>query len=580
MRVLPQPPGLPDHRSADRFLLWLARAEWRSLAWAGVVNGAYKLCGVLMSAAIGATLDSDVVEGDPGSLLTWFGVFTALTLLSAALVPLCSRAMAFNWYTAAYRTAQVTIARSAALGPTLTRRLPSGEVVAVGTDDIDRLGDFYENFALVPAAVMTVGAVSALMLSSHVTFGLIVLVAVPVMMVGMVPLLRPFSRRQEHHRTRQAELTTRATDLVAGLRVLRGVGGERTVGDRYRDESQRVRAAGVRVGWMDAALQAVRELYPGLLLVGIVWYGARLALAGEITVGQLVAFYGYTGNLAVAVRYLMHASSLLISARVAAGRVVRVLSLEHDHPDPEHPAEAPAAPCDLRDPSSGVVVAAGRTTGVVCSDAAGATALAERLGRYRDEDGADALLVERETAREVRLRDLPLRDVRRRVLVAFNSAHLFSGRLREELSPDSGLSDDRLAAVVRAAYADDVVHQSPAGFEALLTERGREYSGGQQQRLRLARAFGLDPEILVLVEPASAVDAHSEAAIGERLAAERQGRTTALVTTSPLLLDHTDHVLFVDGGSVVAEGTHRDLLAAVPDYAATVLRTVSTGGKP
>jgi len=546
------------------------------------VTGVYRLCGVLMSAAVGATLDSGVVEGDPGSLLTWFGVLTALTLLSTLLVPLGNRAQSFNWYASAYRTVQVVIARSVALGPTLTRRLPSGEVVAVGTDDIDRLGDFYYESALIPASVMTVGAVSVLMLSSHTEFGLIVLVAVPVMMLGMVPLLRPLSRRQEHHRTRQAELTTRATDLVAGLRVLRGVGGERTVGDRYRDESQRVRAAGVRVGWMDAALQAVRELYPGLLLVGIVWYGARLALAGEITVGQLVAFYGYTGNLAVAVRYLMQASSEFVSARVAAGRVVRVLSLEHDHPDPEHPAEAPSAPCDLRDPSSGVVVAAGCTTGVVCSDAAGATALAERLGRYRDGDGdgSDALLVERGTGREVRLRDLPLRDVRRRVLVASNGAHLFSGRLREELSPDGGLSDDRLAAVVRAACADDVVRQSPAGFGALLTERGREYSGGQQQRLRLARAFGLDPEILVLVEPASAVDAHSEAAIGARLAEEREGRTTALVTTSPLLLDHTDRVLFVDGGRVVAEGSHRDLLATVPDYASTVLRTVSTSGKP
>ncbi|MGW8528615.1 MULTISPECIES: ABC transporter ATP-binding protein [Nocardiopsidaceae] len=582
MRVLPQPPGIPDHRSANRFLLWLARSEWRPLAWAGGVDSAYRLCGVLMSAAVGATLDSGVVEGDPRSLLLWFGVLTGLTLLSTALVPVGVRAMAFNWYSSAYRTVQVVIARSVALGPTLTRRLPSGEVVAVGTDDIDRVGDFYEDSALVPASVVTIGAVSVLMLSSHVTFGLIVLVAVPVMVVGMVPLLRPFSRRQEHHRTRQAELTTRATDLVSGLRVLRGVGGERTVGDRYREESQRVRAAGVRVGWMDAALQAVRELYPGLLLVGIVWYGARLALAGDITVGQLVAFYGYTGNLAVAIRYLMHASSLFISARVAADHVVRVLSLEHDHPDPEHPADPPAAPCDLRDPASGVVVAAGRTTGVVCSDAAGATALAERLGRYREDegDGADTLLVETATGREVRLRDLPLRDVRRRVLVASNSAHLFSGRLREELSPDEGLSDDRLAAVVRAAYADDVVRQSPAGFDALLTERGREYSGGQQQRLRLARAFGLDPEILVLVEPASAVDAHSEAAIGARLAAERKGRTTALITTSPLLLDHTDHVLFVDGGRVVAEGSHRDLLASAPGYADTVLRTVSTSGKP
>ncbi|MFE3459999.1 ABC transporter transmembrane domain-containing protein [Nocardiopsis aegyptia] len=673
MRSLPQPPGTPDHRSPDRFLFWLARRSWPSLAWAGLVNGGYWTCVILVSAALGAAVDAGFTDGDTSTLTRWFGVLAALALTAAALVVLGHRANCFNWYTSAYRTVQVVTERSVRLGPTLTRRLPSGEVVAVGTDDINRVGDLYESSSSLPGSVISIAVISTLMLASHVTLGLVVLVSVPLMLVGMVPLLRVFSRLQEHHRDRQAELTTRSTDLVAGLRVLRGVGGERTVGERYTAESQRVRAAGVRVGWADAALQSVRELLPGLLLVGIVWYGARLALSEEISVGQLVAFYGYTGGLATAVRGLMRAASAYVSARVAASRVVRVLRLAHDHPDPEFPAAEPAGPCDLHDPASGVTITAQRTTGVVCPDPTDATAVAERLGRYRDStapttgtdpgltdpeshtalangtapgdnphsegstdlgantnlgnstgpegttlpescsgpggnvspesstglDGhtgsgngtgpggsrerendsdADAVLVERATNRAVRLRDLPRDRVRERILVATNSAHLFSGRLRDELSPDSGLSDDGLARAVRAANADDIVRQSPAGFDAVLTERGREYSGGQQQRLRLARALALDPEILVLVEPASAVDAHSEAAIAEALPVERAGRTTALVTTSPLLLDRTDHVQFVERGRVVAQGTHRELLAAVPGYAETVLRTVTTGG--
>ncbi|RKS05862.1 ABC-type multidrug transport system fused ATPase/permease subunit [Nocardiopsis sp. Huas11] len=580
MRSLPEPPGTPDHRSPDRYLLWLARRSWPSLAWSGAVSGGFWVCLTLMSATLGAAVDSGIAGGGTGALLRWSALLAGLAALGAVLVLLSHRADCFNWYASAYRTVQVVTGRSVRLGPTLTRRLPSGEVVAVGTDDIDRVGEFSESASALPGALVSVAVISALMLDSHVTFGLIVLVSVPLILVGMVPLLRVFSQRQEHHRDRQAELTTRSTDLVAGLRVLRGVGGERTVGDRYAAESQRVRAAGVRVGWADAALQSVRELLPGLLLVGIVWYGARLALSGEISVGQLVAFYGYTGGLATAVRQLMRVASAYVSARVAAARVVRVLRLAHDHPDPEHPAAEPAAPCDLRDPASGVAVPALRTTGVVCPDPTDATAIAERLGRYRDGAGgeADAVLVERATGRAVRLRDLPRSRVRERILVATNSAHLFSGRLRDELSPDGGLSDDALARVVHAANADDIVRQSPSGFDAVLTERGREYSGGQQQRLRLARALALDPEILVLVEPASAVDAHSEAAIAAALPVERAGRTTALVTTSPLLLDRTDHVQFVERGRVVAQGTHRALLASVPRYAETVLRTVTTGG--
>ncbi|MFC9090463.1 ABC transporter transmembrane domain-containing protein [Nocardiopsis dassonvillei] len=580
MRTLPQPAGVPERRSADRFLWWLARKERRSLLWSGATTGAFMLTGVFISAALGAALDSGVTRGDPDALLGWFGVLGALVATAVALIPLAHRAECFNWYASAYRTIQVVTNHSVRMGPTLTRRLPSGEVVAVGTEDIDRVGDFYETAGQILSSLVAVAAVSALMLTSHVTFGVIVLVSVPLIMAGMVPLLSLFSRRQEHQRDRQAELTTLATDLVAGLRVLRGVGGERTVDHRYRTASQRVRSAAVRVGRVDAALNAVRELLPGLLLVGIVWYGARLALTGEITVGQLVAFYGYTGTLSMTVRHLMRSLSLFVSARVAAGRVVRVLRLEHDHPDPERPEPEPTGPCDLHDPGSGVTLAAHRTTGVVCADPSDATAIAERLGRYRDEEGAHAALVETDTGRTVRLRDLPRSLVRRRVLVATNDAHLFSGTLRDELSPERGISDERLAEVVRAAHADDVVRQSAAGLDALLTERGREYSGGQQQRLRLARALALDPEILVLVEPASAVDAHSEAAIAAGLPAERSGRTTGLVTTSPLLLDHTYHVQFVEEGRLTAEGTHRALLAECPGYAATVLRAVPTEGKP
>ncbi|MEU3019759.1 MULTISPECIES: ABC transporter ATP-binding protein [unclassified Nocardiopsis] len=564
MRALPQPPGDPDHRSADRFLIWIARKEWRSLLWASATVSVTLLSAVLVSHLLGAALDSGLDEGGTSALLYWFALIAACGLASAATIPLHERSASFNWYATAYRTIQLVTRRASRLGPTLTRRLPSGEVVAVGTDDIEQIGEFYERSNMLVASLVSIVVVAFLMLSSHVVFGIIVLVAVPLIIAGMVPLLRPLNRRTHAHRDRQAELTTRATDLVSGLRVLRGVGGERTTGERYRAESQRVRAAGVRVGWMDAALEAVRTLYPGLLLVGIVWYGARLALVGEITVGELVAFYGYTGALAASVRFVMLVSSSLVSARVAAARVVRVLGMEHDLTDPEVPAPAPTGPYDLRDPASGVLLAHGRVTGVVCADRADVGPLVERLGRYRD-GGAELS--------SVPLDRLPLREVRRRVLVAGNDAHLFSGRLRDELDPRADHTDGGVTAVLRAASAEDVLAQSPLGLDVELTERGREYSGGQQQRLRLARALLSDPDVLILVEPTSAVDAHSEAAVAERLRGVRADRTTGVVTTSPLLLDRADHVQFLVEGRVVAEGAHRDLLRTHDGYAATVLRT-------
>jgi ABC-type multidrug transport system fused ATPase/permease subunit len=122
------------------------------------------------------------------------------------------------------------------------------------------------------------------------------------------------------------------------------------------------------------------------------------------------------------------------------------------------------------------------------------------------------------------------------------------------------------------ASAEDVVGAVPGGLHGYLPARGRTLSGGQAQRLRLARALLADPEVLILTEPTSAVDAHTEARIARRLRAAREGRATVVITTSPLLLDAADRVAFLRDGRVAATGHHRDLLSSTPAYADAVTR--------
>jgi ABC-type bacteriocin/lantibiotic exporter with double-glycine peptidase domain len=129
-----------------------------------------------------------------------------------------------------------------------------------------------------------------------------------------------------------------------------------------------------------------------------------------------------------------------------------------------------------------------------------------------------------------------------------------------------------MLAALEVAAATDVLDAIPGGISGRLAVRGSSLSGGQAQRLRLVRALLADPEILVLVEPTSAVDAHTEARIARDLRAHRSGRTTIVLTTSPLLLDAADRVVFVRGGRVTADGTHRELLSARADYADVVTR--------
>jgi ABC-type multidrug transport system fused ATPase/permease subunit len=310
---------------------------------------------------------------------------------------------------------------------------------------------------------------------------------------------------------------------------------------------------------VESLIEAAQVLLPGIFLVLVTWLGARFALAGHITVGQLVSFYAYAAFLVTPLRQLTEALDKLTRGHVSARRVVAMLGAVTDLPDPPSPVPPDRFAGELADPPSGLVVRPGEITAIVAADPGDAVRIADRLGRYAE--GA--------TVGGRPLHEFALADVRERVLVADNDARLFTGPLRADLDPSG---NDGLAAALYASAATDIVEALPDGLDSEVAERGRSFSGGQQQRLRLVRALVADPPTLILVEPTSAVDAHTEARIADRLVTARAGRTTVICTSSPLVLDRTDRVHFVEDGRVVAEGSHRGLLATEPRYARTVLR--------
>jgi ABC-type multidrug transport system fused ATPase/permease subunit len=284
-------------------------------------------------------------------------------------------------------------------------------------------------------------------------------------------------------------------------------------------------------------------------------------VTGQISVGELVAFYGYAAFLMIPLRTATEAINKWIRAYVAARRIIGLLRLEPDVQDPDDPSPAPPIGSDLVDVTSGVRIRDGLLTALVSERPEDSALVVDRLGRYAEG--------------EVRWGDVPLdrlprEEVRSRILVSDTGSTLFSGPLREVLDV-RGLGDDALGEALHAASAGDVLESVRHGLGSLVTERGRSFSGGQRQRLVLARALTIDPEILVLVEPTSAVDAHTEARIAGRLARHRQGRTTVVTTASPLLLGAADHVVLLEDGLATAQGTHRELLAH-PAYRHVVLR--------
>ena len=525
----------------------------------------------VMPMVIGLAIDRGVADKDRGELVKWATVMLVIGLVQAASGILRHRFAVTNWLTTAYRTVQLVARQTVHLGGALPRKVSTGEVVAIGTSDLSHLGQVMDVTARFAGAIVSFLLVSVILLRTSMTLGLVVLLGVPLLMLLVGPLLSPLQRRSTRQRELTGALSNTASDIVSGLRVLRGVGGEQVFHDRYRRESQTTRRAGVEVAKLQSMLDALQVFLPGVFVVVVVWLGARYAVDGRITVGELVAFYGYSAFLMIPLRTATEYANKFIRALVSARRVCHVLALTPDVIDPEVIAISPPPGSDLLDVRTGLHVRAGQMVAIVSEQPDESAALADRLGLCAPAVDDD-----------VRLGGVPLTSLRRaevrtRIVVSDTGSILFSGRLADRLDV-SGRGT--VQSALDTASADDILESLPDGLDSLVAERGRSFSGGQRQRLVLARALTSDPEILVLVEPTSAVDAHTEARIAARLRNHRAGRTTVITTSSPLMLDAVDEVAFLRGGRIVATGQHGHLLDTNRDYRMVVTRETEPSPQP
>ncbi len=553
MRHLPLiDPGTPDLRSAERYLWWVALGQRRTLL-IGVTWGiAWMGAQALVPGALGAGVQT-VVDADPGGALRWGLVVLALGAVQAFAGIMRHRAAVTNWLTAASRTQQLVSRQASALGGDLAGQVSTGEVVTVTANDVERVGSLFDVTARFAGAIVSFVVVASLLLSRSVSLGLIVLIGVPLLSLGVLPLVRPLERREATQRERIGIASARAADTVAGLRVLRGIGGEGLFLARFADASQRAREAGVHTARVRSVLDALQVALPGVLVVAVTGLGAMQVANGTLQVGALVAFYGYTAFLVLPLRTLTEAAEKLTAARVAARRVVRVLSLQRLRHEPPTGVDEPGTG-DLVDPVTRLVVSPGHAIGLVSADPSTTAALVRRLGDVPVAGSQPAAA----TLDGVALADLTTDIVRRRVVVQDTDPVLLSGSLDALLDvPRSG----RISAeqAIAGSCAQDVL-DGLGGFDSELPERGRSLSGGQRQRLALARSLRADPDILVLEEPTSAVDSHTEAAIAASLTAIREGRTTVVASASPLVLGALDEVVLLEGDRVVQRGSHTDLM--------------------
>ncbi|MER5601432.1 ABC transporter ATP-binding protein, partial [Streptomyces sp. NPDC002265] len=475
---LPYPdPGVPDVRSGSRFLWWLGRnqlgGQFRSLAWGLLHFTAVSAQPFCVGYAVQAVVDRS------GSRLALAGGLMAVCCLGIAVGDtFLHRTAVTNWITAAARVQQLLARKATQLGSALTRRVAAGEVVAVSTGDVEKIGWFVEAVSRFTAAALTVVLVCVGLVVYQPALGLVVAVGLPVLALAALPLLPRATRRADLQRQKAGRATELASDTVAGLRVLRGIGGEDLFLDRYRRASQDVRHAAVRSARMWSLISAIQVLLPGLLLIAVVWYGVHLAREGRISVGELVTVYSSVMVLTYPLRHFEEIAMAYSFSRPSARRAAGVLSLERStDTGGSRPADVPSG--DLYDPDTGLFAPVGRLTAVVCGDPDAAGRLAERLGGHPAEAGTISVLLG-----GVPLDELPLDAARTAVLVQDKDPVLLSGTLRELLDvPASGDVDPR--AALAAAQCGDVLEALVQGsldaedpLDARISERGRSLSGG------------------------------------------------------------------------------------------------------
>ena len=592
---LPHPPSL----GAGALLRWLLRRAAVPVTLATLAACTSNIIQAIVPAFLGQALDAGIENGLNGRVWGIGALLLVLFVVYAVGDTMLSYFGMMAWMRTGFDVDRLVGRQISATGKDLSRQVSTGEVATIIASDADYLGNLIEYLPALLGAAASFLVVAVLMLRTSVSLGLIVILGMPLVAAIVTLVIRPLQKRQAVQREAQSAVTTITTDTVAGLRILRGIGGEDVFARRYRDASQELRRRGVEVASSQATLMTLQVLLPGLFAAIVVWVAARMAVAGSLTPGGLITFYGYTAYLSWPLwvftssvqdytRAVVGARRLsrLLEVAPAAGSLVERLNLD---PAAAHPVSG-----DLVDTGSGLRLKEGRMTALVCPDPQVSADLATRLGRFTDA-GPTVTLAGRP------LTTMPLEQVRASVVVSGATAQLFTGTLREALDvrggPDpqpAGLEDlvraeaerttgadvdqqvrpqereapgdDRLIEAIEIADAGDVLTSLSEGLAGMITEKGRSLSGGQRQRVALARALLTEAPTLVLIEPTSALDSHTEARVAAQVHRARAGRTTVVVTASPLVLEACDEVVLLDSdGAELLRSTHRELMAMARD---------------
>ena len=459
-------------------------------------------------------------------------------------------------------------------------RFPPGELMSRSSSDAEVVARVLDASGHTTGYLVTVVGASVVLLVMDASLALIILAPFPVLILGFWRYARRYSTRTKAYQEELGHASSLVEETVTGIRVVKGLGAGAALSRRFHDTSERVRARALDVVSVDAVFLPALELVPLLVQALVLWFGGQRVLDGDLTLGQFVAFNAYVVILVWPLRVLGQRISTLQNALAAAERIVEPLEADPSVVDPASPLALDPAPhgADVRfdgvrfgyDERSPVLdgfdlhVEPGASVALVGRTGSGKSTVAALLARFYDPQAGTVLLdgsrrpeaPARRAAQGGRARqrgDLPLHG---------HGAREPGVRARRKRATPRSRPPHGLRA--RTTSSSDL----PDGYDTLLGERGYSLSGGQRQRVAIARAILADPDVLVLDDATSSVDTTKEHEIRAALKVVAAGRTTIVIAHRPATIALAERVVVLEGGRVVEEGTHAELLRTSPRYRA------------
>ncbi|MEO8619497.1 MAG: ABC transporter ATP-binding protein [bacterium] len=455
-------------------------------------------------------------------------------------------------------------------------RRPVGDTIARVAGDVHCVQEFVTGAALpLLQSTLTLAAMLLVMWRLDARMTLLALGVAPLIVLSIWVFSQPMYKRNRERRDLEGEMMAVLEQTLTAIPAVQAFTREEVEGARFQRLADRTVAAYLRATDAEMGFKLCVGLVTAVGTAGLMWLGGRAVLDGTVTIGTLLVFLTYLASLYEPLNLITHTASTLQGAAASADRVMEILDTNPDVADAHNASDtkllggvrfdgvtfgyeagAPAVRDIAFEARPGEVIA------IVGPSGAGKSTLASLLVRFFDPwsgrvvlDGIDARMI-------------PVRSLRRQVAIVLQDTFLFPFSIAENIAygrPNA--TRDEVIAAATAANADEFIRRLPDGYDTVLGQRGATVSGGEKQRLALARAFLKNAPILILDEPTSALDARTESTLLDALNRLMQGRTTFVIAHRLSTIRNADRIVVMDRGALVESGTHEELLTQCGLYA-------------